>query len=69
MSVPFEPVAPPPKVPPLDNPPAPYRIPGEEPLPDPEPDDGGAPISRSSTRYSTWGMLCTGVRLQPEDRK
>ena len=69
MSVPFEPVAPPPKVPPLDNPPDPYRIPGEEPLPDPEPDDGGAPISRSPTRYSTCGMLCTGVRLQPEDRK
>ncbi|TAW66001.1 hypothetical protein ELI15_17220 [Rhizobium ruizarguesonis] len=41
MSVPFEPIVPPPSVPPLDNPPPdPDRIPGEEPLPDPQPDEG-----------------------------
>jgi hypothetical protein len=40
MSVPFEPIIPT-SVPPLDNPPpAPERIPGEAPLPDPEPDEG-----------------------------
>jgi hypothetical protein len=68
MSVPFEPIAPPPSVPPLDNPPQdPGRFPGEEPSPDPEPDEGAAPISRASSHFSTWGMLCQGVRLQPED--
>jgi hypothetical protein len=69
MSVPFEPIVPPPSVPPLDNPPPdPDRIPGEGPLPDPEPDEGAASISPTSSNCHTWGMLCQGVRLQPEDR-
>lgn len=42
MSVPFEPIVPPPSVPPLNPPPDPDRMPGE-PLPDPEPDEGPAP--------------------------
>ncbi|MBY5511859.1 hypothetical protein [Rhizobium leguminosarum] len=53
MSVPFEPILPPPSVPPLDNPPDPDRIPGEEPLPDPEPDEGAAPVTRSSPHCPT----------------
>ncbi|PDT22303.1 hypothetical protein CO674_17055 [Rhizobium hidalgonense] len=69
MSVPFEPIVPPPSVPPLDNPPPdPDRIPGEEPHPDPEPDEGAAPISPTSSHCPTWGMLCQGVRLQPENQ-
>jgi hypothetical protein len=69
MSVPFEPILPPTSVPPLANPPDPDRIPGEDPLPDPEPDEGAAPVARSSSHSPTWGMLCSGVRLQPEDQK
>ncbi|TAZ56705.1 hypothetical protein ELH71_09950 [Rhizobium ruizarguesonis] len=65
MSVPFEPIVPPPSVPPLDNPPPdPDRIPGEEPHPDPEPDEGAAPTT--SSHCPTWEMLCQGVRLQRE---
>ncbi|KQV30318.1 hypothetical protein ASC97_22685 [Rhizobium sp. Root1203] len=68
MSVPFEPIVPPPSVPPLDNPPSdPDRISGEEPFLDSEPDEGAAPISPTSSQCPTWGMLCQGVRLQPED--
>ncbi|WFU86078.1 hypothetical protein QA644_13025 [Rhizobium sp. CC1099] len=69
MSVPFEPIVPPPSPSPLDNPPPePDRIPGEEPLPDPEPepDEGAAPISRMTTHSPTRGLLCQGVRLQSE---
>jgi hypothetical protein len=40
MSVPFDPVVPPPSIPPL-TPPDPDRIPGEEPPPDREPDERG----------------------------
>ncbi|GAA3100546.1 hypothetical protein GCM10010520_52350 [Rhizobium viscosum] len=41
MSVPNEPIVPPPSPPPVDTPPRdPDRAPGEEPLPDPEPDEG-----------------------------
>ncbi|MCH4547499.1 hypothetical protein MK632_17285 [Rhizobium changzhiense] len=70
MSVPFEPIVPPPSVPPLDNPPPdPDRIPGEEPHPDPEPDEGAAPTSRTSSHCPTWGMLRQVVRLQPEDQR
>ncbi|MGO4569175.1 hypothetical protein AB4Z52_30025 [Rhizobium sp. 2YAF20] len=59
-----------PIVPPLDNPPSdPDRIPGEEPLPDPEPDQGAVPVSRSSSHCPTWGLLCNGVRLQSEGRR
>jgi hypothetical protein len=73
MSVPFWPIVPPPSVPPpsvppLDNPPDPDRIPGEEPLPDPEPDEGAGPVTRTSSHCPTWVMLCRGVRLQPEDQ-
>jgi hypothetical protein len=68
MSVPFEPIVPQPFVPPLDNPPDPDRIPREEPLPDPEPDEGTAPVTMSS-HCPTWGMLWRGVRLRPEDHK
>ncbi|NNU40770.1 hypothetical protein G9X64_30665 [Rhizobium sophorae] len=57
MSVPFEPVVPPPSPPPLDNPPDPDRLPGEEPLPDPEPDEGAARLTRTSTHCPTWGAM------------
>ncbi|MBY3256376.1 hypothetical protein E0I74_11690 [Rhizobium laguerreae] len=69
MSVPFEPILPPPSVPPLDNPSDPNRIPGEEPLPHPEPDEGAAPLPRTSSHCATWGLLSSGVRLQSEDQK
>lgn len=68
MSVPFEPIVPPPLMPPPDTPPDPDRIPGEEPSPDPEPDEGVGPVARTSSHCPTWGMLCHGVRLQPEDQ-
>ncbi|PZM14936.1 hypothetical protein [Rhizobium tubonense] len=69
MSVPFEPIVPPPSVPPLDNPPTdPDRIPGEEPFPDPQPDQGAAPIARMSAQCPTWGLLGNGVGLHSEVR-
>lgn len=44
MSVPNEPIVPPPSPPPVDTPPRdPDRAPGEEPLPDPEPDECASP--------------------------
>ncbi len=64
MSVPNEPVVPPP---PVDTPPRdPDRIPGEEPLPDPEPDEGVSPSVRASVHCPTWGLLCRGTRLRSE---
>lgn len=57
MSVPNEPIVPPPSPPPVDTPPRdPDRIPGEEPLPDPEPDEGAAPSVRASAHCPTWGV-------------
>jgi hypothetical protein len=70
MSVPNDPVVPPLSPPPVDTPPYdPDRIPGEEPLPDPEPDEGAAPLVRVSAHCPTWGLLCRGVRMQSEDRE
>jgi hypothetical protein len=69
MSVPFEAIVPPPSVPPLDNtPPDPDRIAGEERLPDPEPDEGPAATRQKADYCATWGLLCSGVRLQTEGR-
>ncbi|NKM57981.1 hypothetical protein CO662_23830 [Rhizobium anhuiense] len=68
MSVPNEPIVPPPSPPPVDTPPRdPDRIPGEEPLPDPEPDEGASPRTRASVHRPTWDLLCRGIRLQPEN--
>lgn len=59
MSVPNEPIVPPPPPPPVDTPPRdPDRVPGEEPLPNPEPDEGAAPRG-----CPTWGLLCRGLRF------
>jgi len=69
MSVPNEPIVPPPTVPPLDNPiPDPDRIPGDEPPPGPEPDESVV-SARAHIHCPTWGMLCSNVRVQPEDCK
>lgn len=69
MSIPCEPIAPPPSVLPLDNPLRdPDRIPGEEPLPDLEPGEGPAATRRTANHSPTWGLLCSGVRLQTEGR-
>ena len=69
MSVPFEPIVPPPSVQPLDNPPPdPDRIAGEEPLSDPEPDDRPAATRQKADHCSTWRLLRSGVRLQTEVR-
>lgn len=65
MSVPNEPIVPPPSPLPVDTPPRdPDRVPGEEPLPDREADEGAAPLG-----CATWGLLCRGLRLQPEERR
>jgi hypothetical protein len=57
MSVPNDPVAPL-SPPPVDTPPYdPDRVPGEEPLPDPEPDEGAARRLRGSTRSPTRSLL------------
>jgi hypothetical protein len=49
MSVPFDTVVPSPLAPPLDNPlRGPDRIAGEEPLPDPKPDEDVALVRRAS---------------------
>lgn len=56
MSVPFEPIVPPPSVPPLDNPPPdPDRIPGEEPLPDQNQTKARGPTLKADHR-PTWGL-------------
>jgi hypothetical protein len=69
MSVSNEPILPPPTVPPVDNPtPDPDRVPGEEPPPGPEPDEVVLSASEGASHCPTWGMLCSGIRLQPEDR-
>lgn len=62
MSVPNEPIIPPPPAPPLERP-DPDRIPGEEPPPTPEPDQGVVSASAAVTHCVTWGLLCSGVRL------
>lgn len=63
-----KPIVPPLPVPPVDNPPPdPDRVPGEESLPDPEPDEGPGAFIRESRLCPTWGLLCHGVRLQTED--
>jgi hypothetical protein len=65
MSVPFEPILPPPSVPPLDDrPPGSDPIPGEEPLPDPGPDQGAASIIRTSHSKT----YCNDVREYSEMR-
>jgi hypothetical protein len=70
MSVPNEPIVPPPSPPPVDTPPRdPDRVPGEEPRPDPEPDEEASPSVRASAPCPTWGLLCRGVRLQQEVRR
>ncbi|SCW90109.1 hypothetical protein SAMN02927900_06371 [Rhizobium mongolense subsp. loessense] len=58
MSIPFEPIVPPPD---------PDRIPGEESLPDPEP-EGAAPVGRMSAHCPTGELHFRGVRLQSEGR-
>jgi hypothetical protein len=70
VSVPNEPIVPPPSPPPVDTPPRdPDRILGEEPLPDPEPDEGASPRSvDASVCCPTWSLLCRGARLQSEER-
>ncbi|TBA68925.1 hypothetical protein ELH58_10185 [Rhizobium ruizarguesonis] len=66
MSVPNEPIVPPPSPPPRD----PDRVPGEEPLPDPEPDEGAAPSLRASAPIARRGaFFCRGIHLQPEERR
>jgi hypothetical protein len=69
MSVPNEPIIPPP-APPIDTPPQdPDRVPGDEPSPDPEPDEPANPMVRTSLqRCPTWSLLCRGVRLQLEQK-
>jgi hypothetical protein len=70
MSVPNEPIVPPPSPPPFDTPPQdPDRVPGDEPMPEREPDEPIDPMIRSSSHYPTWGILCRGLRLQPEGRR
>ncbi|MBB4279520.1 hypothetical protein GGE12_007337 [Rhizobium mongolense] len=63
MSVPFEPIVPRPA--PL---PDPDHIPGDESLPDPEPDEGAAPVGRMSAHCPTGELHFRGVRLQSEGR-
>lgn len=63
MSVPFEPIVPRP-APPSD----PDRIPGDVSLPDPEPDEGAAPVDRMSAHCPTGELHFRGVRLQSEGR-
>ena len=70
MSVPNEPIVPPP-APPIGNP-EPERDPGETPPPDgPEPDDGDDPMTQAhaqeAQRSSTWGLLCRGVQVHAAD--
>lgn len=69
MSVPNEPIVPPP-IPPRDTPPTdPDRAPGEEPSPDPAPDEPANPIVHASSHHcATWALLCDGVRLKTEPR-
>lgn len=70
MSVPNEPIVPPPG-PPIGNP-EPERDPGETPPPDgPEPDDGDDPMTQAhaldAQRSPTWGLLCRGVQVHAAD--
>ncbi|MGO7118597.1 hypothetical protein [Rhizobium leguminosarum] len=70
MSVPNEPIVPPP-APPIGNP-EPERDPGETPPPDgPEPDDGDDPMTQAhaqeTQRSPTWGLLCRGVQVHAAD--
>ncbi|NNH82203.1 hypothetical protein [Rhizobium laguerreae] len=70
MSVPNEPIVPPPA--PLIGNPEPERDPGETPPPDgPEPDDGDDPMTQAhaqeAQRSQTWGLLCRGVQVHTAD--
>lgn len=70
MSVPNEPIVPPP-APPIGNP-EPERDPGEAPPPDgPEPDDGDDPMTQAhaqeAQRSPTWGRRCRRVQVQAVD--
>lgn len=71
MSVPNEPVVPPPALPHINTPPHdPDRVPGEEPPRDPDPDEPINPMTRASGWHCpTWMLLCHGVRLQTERRQ
>ncbi|TCR65952.1 hypothetical protein [Rhizobium sp. BK376] len=62
MCVPNDPVAPP-LSPPYD----PDRIPGGEPPPDSELDEGAARRMRASTRWPTRRLLCRSVLLSSEE--
>jgi len=69
MSVPNEPIDPPPPV--IDPPPGPGRVPGEAPPPskEPEPDNGGDALRQarftSVNNCPTWGMICRGSQIRP----
>jgi hypothetical protein len=69
MSVPNEPIDPPPPI--IDPPPGPGRVPGEAPPPskEPEPDNGGDVLRRarftSANHSPTWGMICRGSQVHP----
>jgi hypothetical protein len=38
-------------------------------MPEREPDEPIDPMIRSSSHCPTWGILCRGLRLQPEERR
>jgi hypothetical protein len=69
MSVPNEPIQPPPPI--IDPPPGPGRVPGEAPPPakDPEPDTDGNLTHRGhaipADRSAPWGMICRGSQIHP----
>ncbi|QRM47441.1 hypothetical protein F2982_29490 (plasmid) [Rhizobium sp. BG4] len=68
MSVPNEPIVPPQSPSPIDRPPQdPDRVPADEPVRDPDPDEPASPFSHTTSHCPTWGLICRGVRLQPED--
>lgn len=71
MSVPNEPIVPPPSPPPIDTPPEdPDQAPVEEPTRDPEPDEPTSPmVIASELHCPTWILLCHGIRLQAERRQ
>lgn len=69
MSVPNEPIVPPPPPPIERSPEDPDRVPGDEPLRDPEPDEPTNPFIRAASHCPTWGLLCRGIRLQPQDER
>lgn len=68
MSVPNEPIVPPPPLPIDTLPQHPGRIPGDEPPRDPEPDEPTNPMIQTSSHCPTWSLVCRGVRSEPEKR-